>query len=69
MPGITATPTRANDCARARRRDEDEEISLTDIKMQISLQRGGVEAREEDRERQTDCLTVRNALKIVRFVA
>lgn len=31
--------------------DADEEISLTDIKMQISLQRGGVEAREEDRER------------------
>lgn len=43
--------------------DEDEEISLTDIKMQISWQRKG------DRETHTDCLTVRNALKIVCFVA
>lgn len=43
--------------------DEDEEISLTDIKMQISWQREG------DRETLTDCLTVCNALKIVCFVA
>lgn len=49
--------------------DEDEEISLTDIKMQISLQCEGVEERKEDRERHTDCLTVSNALKIVCFVA